>query len=44
MYVGEEKAAKARIKEILSAIENKDKEAMNIMLPIVKTIFLAFLS
>ena len=28
VYVGEEKAAKARIKEILSAIENKDKEAM----------------
>jgi len=28
VYVGEERAAKKRIKEILAAIENKDKEAM----------------
>lgn len=28
VYVGEEKAAKARMKEILAAIKDKDKEAM----------------
>jgi len=33
VYVGEERAAKKRIKEILAAIENKDKEAMKALFP-----------